>query len=125
MLLTVVLSSRISPEAPTSTILVRSPFATALVTEAISRTCTTRNQRCPQVRRTACGARSTVCRARRNGKRAYLVGEVLSHFVHVLRLLAESALLLPYQPGSKKQNKKTHKLFPGPLERNNASAPSS
>lgn len=38
MSLTVVLSSRISPDAPMSTILVRSPFATALVTAAISRT---------------------------------------------------------------------------------------
>lgn len=44
MLLTVVLSSRISPDAPMSTILVRSPFATALVTEAISRTCRIKGQ---------------------------------------------------------------------------------
>lgn len=39
MLLTVVFSSLISPLAPMSTVLVRSPFATAFVTEAISRTC--------------------------------------------------------------------------------------
>lgn len=36
---TVILSSRISPEAPISTVLLKSPCATALVTEAISRTC--------------------------------------------------------------------------------------
>lgn len=39
MLLTVVFSSLISPLAPMSTVLVRSPLATAFVTEAISRTC--------------------------------------------------------------------------------------